>query len=356
MATLLIDLTGFVPNKNYGAQAFVLCLFDAFKVNSDYKKIVICSKACKEFLGSTDYFQYKLVMLPSNFIIRSIFAFFYLNYFNFKLKPQKIFYPLNINYTSGDKVYTYLHDLVCLYYIKNYRLKYSLKYYILYLKYKLQFSKKTNIAVPSSFIKNQFINTFNTKIRPFVIREGRVLNIIESPDVAVKNKKVFLVNSLNAKHKNISDLINALHLLQNENLKFDIEFKFTGNLNQKIKGFIQDFSHNKIKLTPTGYLTYKQIASEIKACTAIIFCTNYEGFGIPVLEAMESSKPIICSDIEVLREFNYNGQYFYKNNHPQTLKNQIIEVGKQNNIVVSSKSQLEEYNWNNIVNWVLNNG
>ena len=31
MATLLIDLTGFVPNKNYGAQAFVLCLFDAFK-------------------------------------------------------------------------------------------------------------------------------------------------------------------------------------------------------------------------------------------------------------------------------------------------------------------------------------
>ena len=71
---------------------------------------------------------------------------------------------------------------------------------------------------------------------------------------------------------------------------------------------------------------------------------------------MESSKPIICSDIQVLREFNYNGQYFYKNNYPQTLKNQIIEVGKQNDIVVSSNIQLEEYNWNNIVNWVLNNG
>lgn len=220
----------------------------------------------------------------------------------------------------------------------------------------MQFSKIANIAVPSRFIKNQLINTFNTKIRPVVIREGKVLNISETSDKAVKNKKVFLVNSLNAKHKRISDLLNALHLLKNENLKFDIEIKFTGNLNTKIKYFIHNFNHNKIKLTTTGYLTYQQIVSEIKACTAIIFCTNYEGFGIPVLEAMESSKPIICSDIQVLREFNYNGQYFYKNNYPQTLKNQIIEVGKQNDIVVSSNIQLEEYNWNNIVNWVLNNG
>lgn len=82
----------------------------------------------------------------------------------------------------------------------------------------------------------------------------------------------------------------------------------------------------------------------------MIFCTSYEGFGIPVLEAMEASKPIICSDIEVLREFKYDGQFFYKNKSPESLKNQIIKVLHQPKNTVSISSQLKKYDWNNIVN------
>ena len=59
----------------------------------------------------------------------------------------------------------------------------------MFFKYQMQFSKIANIAVPSRFIKNQLINTFNTKIRPVVIREGKVLNISETSDKAVKKQK-----------------------------------------------------------------------------------------------------------------------------------------------------------------------
>ena len=103
-------------------------------------------------------------------------------------------------------------------------------------------------------------------------------------------------------------------------MDFKVVFKFTGNLNPKIKEFVKHFRSKKLELIKTGYLTNDQINSEISNCTAMIFCTSYEGFGIPVLEAMEASKPIICSDLHVLREFRYNGQFFYKNNSPESLK------------------------------------
>lgn len=354
MDTILIDLTGFVPYKNYGAQTFIVGLVDAFEKEKNYKKIIVCSKECKEFFWNLSRCKFHVVNLPVNFIFRSISSFFLLNFLNKKIKPKKIFYPFNISYTSGDNVYTYLHDLVCLYYIENYRLKYSLKYYILYFKYKLQFSKKANIAVPSNFIKYQFKNEFKTNIEPITIREGKVLkgkNLISRLN---NDKRIFLINSFNAKHKNINDLLKALDLLKTNEIEYNFEFRFTGNVNKKISDFIDNFSHKKIRLTKTGYLDYDSIQQEIMASTAIIFCTNYEGFGIPVLEAMESFKPIICSDIDVLREFNYEGQYFYKNNFPKTLKNQILSVANQNKKISSQNKQLEKYDWNNIVTWVLN--
>lgn len=39
-----------------------------------------------------------------------------------------------------------------------------------------------------------------------------------------------------------------------------------------------------------------------KGATALIFPSYYEGFGLPIIEAMQFGLPIICSDIPVFRE------------------------------------------------------
>ena len=354
MRTLMIDLTSFVPNKNHGAQTFIISLIESFKADKSHKKIIICSNSSKFFFGDAENIYFRTVLLPSNFLLRSLFSLIYLNYFNLILMPDKVFYPLNLSYTFGQNVFVYLHDLVCVHYMQNYYWKDSFKYHLLYLKYRIQFSKILNVAVPSVFVQKQFNQTFRHKNKPIVIREGRVSNSITTvPEIRDKNEKVFLVNSLTAKHKNIDDIIDAINILKNEKLDFKVVFKFTGNLNPKIKEFVKHFRSKKLELIKTGYLTNDQINSEISNCTAMIFCTSYEGFGIPVLEAMEASKPIICSDLHVLREFRYNGQFFYKNNSPESLKNQIIKVLHQPKNTVSISSQLKKYDWNNIVNWIL---
>ena len=48
-----------------------------------------------------------------------------------------------------------------------------------------------------------------------------------------------------------------------------------------------------------------------KLCSLFVFPSSYEGFGIPILEAMAAKRPMVLSDIPVFREITQNkGVYF----------------------------------------------
>ena len=51
-----------------------------------------------------------------------------------------------------------------------------------------------------------------------------------------------------------------------------------------------------------GYVTEEERNKEYASCSAFVFPTRLEGFGIPVVEAMNYYKPIIASDINTIRE------------------------------------------------------
>lgn len=51
-----------------------------------------------------------------------------------------------------------------------------------------------------------------------------------------------------------------------------------------------------------GYVPQEQLTMLMQHAAAFVFPTNYEGFGIPVLEALSSGTMVACSDIPPLRE------------------------------------------------------
>ncbi len=54
-----------------------------------------------------------------------------------------------------------------------------------------------------------------------------------------------------------------------------------------------------------------EVRSAYKLCSLFIFPSAYEGFGIPILEAMAAGRPMVLSDIAVFREITQNkGIYF----------------------------------------------
>jgi len=50
------------------------------------------------------------------------------------------------------------------------------------------------------------------------------------------------------------------------------------------------------------YVPYAQLISLIKGARAVVFPSIYEGFGLPVLEAMSLGTPVICSNVSSLPE------------------------------------------------------
>jgi hypothetical protein len=51
-----------------------------------------------------------------------------------------------------------------------------------------------------------------------------------------------------------------------------------------------------------GYLSHEQFITLLRNAYALVFPSLYEGFGMPILEAMAAGKPVLCSNVTSLPE------------------------------------------------------
>lgn len=78
----------------------------------------------------------------------------------------------------------------------------------------------------------------------------------------------------------------------------------------------------------TDYLTEIEKAVLLKNAFAFVFPSLYEGFGMPVLEAMKACVPVIASDISVLREVGGKACYYVDPLSEEDLARAISEIMK----------------------------
>jgi glycosyltransferase involved in cell wall biosynthesis len=76
----------------------------------------------------------------------------------------------------------------------------------------------------------------------------------------------------------------------------------------------------------------------LKNCTAFLFPSIREGFGLPPIEAMKFGKPVFLSDKTSLPEIGGKDAYYWSNFDPEYMKNIIFE--SLNNFVIN-KTELE---------------
>lgn len=103
--------------------------------------------------------------------------------------------------------------------------------------------------------------------------------------------------------KDIRTLVNAFLLLP-EDLQASTHMVILGPYEIRLKeSIIREVPEDRRKqIVFTGFLSYKDKLHLYSLASLFVFPTLDEGFGLPVLEAMAAGVPVICSDIEVLRE------------------------------------------------------
>jgi len=69
-----------------------------------------------------------------------------------------------------------------------------------------------------------------------------------------------------------------------------------------------------------------EVRSVYKLCTLFVFPSAYEGFGIPILEAMAAGVPMVLSDIPVFREITRNQGVYFPNDDSVRMADAIEQM------------------------------
>ncbi|MFA3784110.1 glycosyltransferase [Melioribacteraceae bacterium 4301-Me] len=220
----------------------------------------------------------------------------------------------------------------------------------LYVKYNqhsiLNALKRANgIIVPSSSIKEE-ISQFFSKVSPekvFVcnngIREVFWKSTITSKFLESHNVKpysyFFFIGSL-SRRKNLKFILEAfIKTKQNHIINKDTQLILAG---QFWWGSL-DFKHllrEDLGIKTFGYLDDDAIVELYKYSKALIFPSLYEGFGMPIIEAMSQNIPIIISNIPTSRELNkkHNNQMLeFEIDNQESFINQLKKVDKDYDII-----------------------
>ncbi|MFH1667563.1 MAG: glycosyltransferase family 1 protein [Candidatus Komeilibacteria bacterium] len=134
--------------------------------------------------------------------------------------------------------------------------------------------------------------------------------------------------------KNILNLIKAYQLLKNKDWPLVLAGR-PGNFGyDEILNLINSVKEGQV--IQLGYLPQDDYQKLIASSSIFVFPSKFEGFGIPILEAMGSGVPVICSDIEVLHEVADDDALYFDPDRPEKMAEVIDNL-------IENKEKREEY-------------
>ncbi len=171
-------------------------------------------------------------------------------------------------------------------------------------KIKMFFSLKSNhIITDSVATKNDFLKLydFQNKITSIYLSSQFSydidLSITKKRHKIHENKYLLYLGGFNYR-KNVSMVIKSFANIANDFPKVDLLIigKPTENQLCELISVIEKYKHVKNRVIFKGFIPDSDLPDYYKNCEAFIYPSLYEGFGIPVLEAMQCLAPVITSD------------------------------------------------------------
>lgn len=136
----------------------------------------------------------------------------------------------------------------------------------------------------------------------------------------IKKKYVLSLGTLEPR-KNLSDLVEAYCSLP-EDLRQSYSLVLAGKIGWKtesLMALIKEKQAAGFDIITTGHIDHDDKATFYYEASAFALSTHYEGFGMPLLEAMYCGVPTVAVDIPVLREVGQDGCLWVEKN-PAAIK------------------------------------
>jgi len=135
-------------------------------------------------------------------------------------------------------------------------------------------------------------------------------------------------------HKNHRMLLSAYGMFLSRNPENNLNLVFTGaleDLEKDLKRAVKQMGLTG-RVHFLGFLPQEQLDVVWYGCEFLIFPSLYEGFGIPVLEAMSIGKPVLCSNTTSLPEVAGKAALYFDPRKPGDILNCLERVSKDSSL------------------------
>lgn len=229
-----------------------------------------------------------------------------------------------------------------------------------------QIGKDETIFAVSQYTKDDLC-TFNKNINPknvHVIHSGIAKHFKPISDLRIiknvtKKYKIpkdghFLLSAFTSDpKKNVPFIIrNYLELIKGEKIK-DLYLVLTGGNkifdNNLLSKELEIINQNSDKVILTGFVDDEEMAVLQSSCMCFCFPSLYEGFGLPVLEAMKCGAPVITSNVTSLPEIAGNAALLINPTDNEDFQNAVLKLYKSSSLRKSfsakSKQRAAYFTW-----------
>lgn len=201
--------------------------------------------------------------------------------------------------------------------------------------------KAKQVLTVSEFSKNQISKAYSIdpeKIR--LVYNGIFFRDALSDKTApLNNEKYVLFVGSPSPRKNLKMLIEALEEIGEKDLNLIV----VGKKNKIFKnGIIPESS----RVRYYDHTNDAELQNLYKYAKMLVMPSFYEGFGLPVLEALFFNCPVICSDIPVFRELFGENVTFFNLNSKEDLKEKIRSIlNDEEKIKINVNELLRKFNY-----------
>lgn len=229
-----------------------------------------------------------------------------------------------------------------------------------YKRYFPQYAQKAKrIATVSEFSKNDICTTYNVPPEKVdVVFNGaseKYKPITQTEIDKIRQEYTggapyFLFIGLIHKRKNLLNLLKAYEVFKKHN-DSEIKLVIVGAVkwwNDESKDFYEQM-HHKDDVVFTGWLHKDVLHHVLGGALALTYVPLFEGFGIPILEAMNTDVPVITSDVTSMPEVAGSAALYCDPYRPERIASAMQQLAKdpshRQELIEKGRERRQLFSW-----------
>lgn len=287
-----------------------------------------------------------------------VFAMFLAN-----CKKFDIFHSLNGDlplFQRNQSVVT-IHDLKYILYPQFFKQFYQFKYLYLKATIKLACQRAKIIIVPSNSTKRDIQRLYKVSSEKIIVTPwGPTVKVepkweenkkrLNQSELLIRPPYILFVGELRP-HKNVEGLLMAFALFKERWDRWDTRLVIVGKKYKGYKAYEGIMRSKGLEdwVSFPGLVSQEQLVHLYKGASVFILPSLYEGFGLPVLEAMQLGVPVITSNVSSLPEVAGNSALLVDPYNPEHIAEALAKLmsdpNLRNELVRRGYERVKQFSW-----------